>query len=228
MVIGNGIVATEFFDFKEDNDVVLFASGVSNSRETLEANFKREENLLLDALKEYSNGTFVYFSTCSIYDSSLNNSLYVNHKLNMERIIQEKASKYKIFRISNIVGKTPNPNTLTNYLANCIVNEKKFEVWRKATRNLIDIIDIGKLVRGELKRPQENNIVNIANSENYSLFEIVSGLEFALEKQANYSVVDKGADFEIDISYIKLFKEKLGVFFGENYLKELLIRYYKK
>ena len=77
------------FDLPE---VIFFASGVSNSSEISEKEFNREENLIHKILGDNPQKQFVYFSTCSIYDSSKNGSPYVLHKLKMEQIIINKAS----------------------------------------------------------------------------------------------------------------------------------------
>ncbi|MEO7119531.1 MAG: hypothetical protein ABIY62_00460 [Ginsengibacter sp.] len=42
MVIGNGMIANRFISYKNNDDVIIFASGVSNSKDTIEENFLRE------------------------------------------------------------------------------------------------------------------------------------------------------------------------------------------
>ena len=85
MVIGSGMMATSFADYVDDN-IVIFASGVSNSKEkNLEA-YKREEKLLYSVIQKNLDKTIVYFSTCSIYDDSVNSSEYVKHKILMEKM----------------------------------------------------------------------------------------------------------------------------------------------
>ena len=34
MVIGNGMIANRFMSYKNDEDIIIFASGVSNSKDT--------------------------------------------------------------------------------------------------------------------------------------------------------------------------------------------------
>lgn len=47
MIVGNGLVASAFLPyFAEDPEIMIFASGVSNSRETRKEEFVREEKLL--------------------------------------------------------------------------------------------------------------------------------------------------------------------------------------
>ncbi len=106
MIVGNGLIANLFKNEDREN-VVFFASGVSNSLETDKSAFLREENLIRKTIKENPNKIFIYFSTCSIYDSSKNGSSYVNHKLKMERLVEDLAPKYltqitqlKFFEIS--------------------------------------------------------------------------------------------------------------------------------
>lgn len=50
MVIGNGLLATAFSNYKGDNSILIFASGVSNSGNTNLSEFEREKSLLKSAL----------------------------------------------------------------------------------------------------------------------------------------------------------------------------------
>ena len=53
MVIGNGMIANRFASYKDDDNIFIFASGVSNSKETNEEHFLREVQLLNQTIKEY-------------------------------------------------------------------------------------------------------------------------------------------------------------------------------
>ena len=91
MIIGNGLIASLFTDCDQEN-IIFFASGVSNSLETQKEEFLREENLIRKTITENPNKIFIYFSTCSIYYSSKAESQYVLHKLKMEQIITQLCS----------------------------------------------------------------------------------------------------------------------------------------
>lgn len=39
MVVGNGMLATRFMDYLDDEERIIFASGVSNSKDTIEQHF---------------------------------------------------------------------------------------------------------------------------------------------------------------------------------------------
>ncbi|MEJ2497376.1 MAG: NAD(P)-dependent oxidoreductase, partial [Sulfurovaceae bacterium] len=84
MIIGNGMLAHEFSDYKDDNDIIIFASGVSNSGETRESEFEREKELLTKTIDNISSEKIIYFSTCAMYDKYFVNNRYTKHKLHME------------------------------------------------------------------------------------------------------------------------------------------------
>ena len=69
MIIGNGLIANVFGDYKENDNYVIFASGVSDSTNMDESAFKREEQLLNEITTLYKEKIIIYFSTCSIYDT---------------------------------------------------------------------------------------------------------------------------------------------------------------
>ena len=117
MVIGKGMMARAFSLYRSNNNVVVFASGVSNSRESSRKAFFRERNLLRECIATNGNKIIVYFSTWSIYDRMLKETPYVQHKIKMEKIIQRHAGTYLILRLPQVVGKTNN-RTLINYFYN--------------------------------------------------------------------------------------------------------------
>ena len=96
MIVGNGLVASAFAAFAEDDDYVIFASGVSNSQEKDPAAYQREFDLLRSHLRP--DTCLVYFSTCSIADQSRSHSHYIQHKIKVEEYIANHASDYVIFR----------------------------------------------------------------------------------------------------------------------------------
>ena len=63
MIIGNGLIANSFLD-SDLNNIIIFASGVSNSKEENLLEFDREKKLLLRIIYENFNKKIVYFSTC--------------------------------------------------------------------------------------------------------------------------------------------------------------------
>lgn len=223
MIVGNGLIANAFREVDRE-DVVFFASGVSNSLETSQEQFLREENLIRKTISENPTKLFIYFSTCSIYDSSKSDSAYVNHKLKMEHIIATKCSSYLIARVSNAVGKGGNPNLLMNYIHRSILNHEKITIHQNAKRNLIDIEDIRKMVLLLVNEKEYNKIYNIAFVQNFSILEVVSAFEKELNLSAIQEILNLGESYSIDLHGLEdYFAEESP----ENYLKNLILKYYK-
>ena len=105
MIIGNGDIAKAL---PKRDDLLFFVSGVSNSQETRESEYKREIGLLLDQDKKQH---IVYVSSLCIYYS---NSRYAKHKRQMEQLVRSFKS-WTIIRLGNITWGS-NPHTLINNL----------------------------------------------------------------------------------------------------------------
>lgn len=106
MILGSGDIGSILIDRP---DVLFFACGVSNSKETHSEPYQKELRLLMSQPKDIH---LVYFSSLCIYYS---NSEYARHKRIMENTIKNHFFGYTIVRIGNIMwGK--NPNTFLNYM----------------------------------------------------------------------------------------------------------------
>jgi nucleoside-diphosphate-sugar epimerase len=227
MVIGNGLLARRFESYNNDDRFLIFASGVSNSKTKNPEAYLRETALLQKNIEEHQDKIIVYFSTCSIYDPDEKNSAYVQHKLNVEAIIQKSVSLYHIFRVSNVAGKSSNSNTLLNYFFYHIRNEINFDLWANACRNIIDIEDVFSVADELLKNTTASaQPINIASPFNYPVKDIVAAIESFLKTRSNYVEVNKGSCFEIDLSATQnIFREKQKKS-GDEYLASMLTKYF--
>ncbi|MGV0939609.1 NAD-dependent epimerase/dehydratase family protein [Empedobacter sp. ULE_I140] len=223
MIIGKGLIANLFTEVDTD-EVVFFASGVSNSSETREEEFLREQSLVEEAMAKYTNKLFVYFSTCSIYDSSKYNSPYVLHKLHIEEVIKQNTANYLILRISNAVGIGGNPNLLMNYLYRQIITNQQLNVHQHATRNLIDVEDVKDITLLYIQSNRWNRIVNVAYAENYFIPEIVEAFEEILQKPAMKLMENKGEHYSIDIHELEY---QFSIQDKKEYLNNLIKQYYE-
>ena len=227
MIIGHGLLGKQFSSYEDNTEFLIFCSGVSNSTCTNPAEFQREHNLLQQAIHNHQNKQFVYFSTCSVYDPSQRDRPYVQHKLQMEEMIQADHPHFLIVRTSNLVGKTNNPNTVLNFFFQAIQEEKSISLWANAERNLIDVLDVYKAVHYILEKQLfHNSIVTIANTQSYPVLLIIKTLEDFLGKKARYTLEEKGQAFNIPLQEIKPIYERLGLEFDADYLSHLLERYY--
>jgi nucleoside-diphosphate-sugar epimerase len=227
MVVGRGTMAKAFAELADDKHFLIFASGVANSKETLQSEFDRELNLLEENITKHKDLHFVYFSTCSIYDLEESNSPYVKHKLFIEQLIKEKCPVYNIFRVSNVVGFTNNTTTIFNYLVNNIKNQVHFKLWANAYRNILAVDDIRKIATFLLKNKEfANKTINIANPQNYAVTYLVEEIEIFLQISAQYELINRGVLFKIDTTQIETLFPKLGLYFTDKYVQQLLRTYY--
>lgn len=227
MVIGNGMIANVFENFRDDDHIVIFASGVSDSTNTDNRAFDREKNLIIETLHANKEKLFVYFSTCSIDDASMQSSAYVQHKIKMEDLIVNNHTPYIIFRLTNPVGKTNNTHTVFNYFIKNITEKHKFAVWKNATRNLIDIDHLYRICNEILqKRLFINSIVNIANPKNYPVVFIIENIEKHFAIAGNYTMLNKSGGPSINIVSIEPLLQKFNINFDEHYLSRLLQKYF--
>jgi len=226
MIIGNGMLAKAFKIYEEDESILIFSSGVSNSQEQADEPFAREKKLLEKTILENQKRIIIYFSTCSIYDSSINGSRYVTHKLAMENMIKNFHSNFYIFRLSQVIGRTNSP-TIINYFYNRIINKEQFEIWKKSTRNLIDVDDVVKITQMIINKSIfKNNIINIASPYFIKIPYIIQTLEKILLIKAQYISLDKGISYNIDISDIKPIIKELDLKFDDYYLEKTIRKYY--
>ncbi|RQO39120.1 hypothetical protein DBR39_09015 [Chryseobacterium sp. KBW03] len=221
MIIGNGILANAVRLYDKE-DVIFFASGVSNSLEKNPAEFEREISLMKLVISQYPDKKMIYFSTCSIYDPSKTDSPYVMHKLAIENVIAEQCSSYIIFRVGNAVGRGGNPNTLINFLKNSILSENKLTIHSNARRILIGTDDIASFV-GKYMENFNNEIINLAYPYQYALPEILTQLEDHLAKNAAYESVDEGSFYNIEFN--SLTEDFFAGLSPDEYLKKLYTSY---
>lgn len=225
MIIGRGLLASLFIE-SDREDVIFFASGVSNSLEDNPQEFLREENLIKKTMEENPDKLFIYFSTCSIYDSSKTGSDYVLHKLKMEQLIKNSCKKYLILRVSNAVGNGGNPNLLMNYLIRSIKNNETINVHTKATRNLIDAEDIKNITFQLLEKSDFNKIINVAYLYNYSIIEILEMVERFYDIKLNLNLIKNGSGYDVDIPDVEDYFRINDLNDKESYLCGILEKYY--
>ena len=104
MIIGKGSIASVLED---RDDLVFFASGVSNSSCIDEKEYEREFNLLKTVPTDKH---VVYFSNLGIYYKQ---DRYTQHKRDVEEYIRNNYTSYTIVRIE-VCEWVKTPNTILN------------------------------------------------------------------------------------------------------------------
>ena len=210
-IVGSGLIARTLKGIKPDVPILFFASGVSNSGEKVREHFEREKNLLL--CFRGTNKCLVYFSTCSIFDTSAVASGYISHKLEMEDLVKSNFENNLVLRLPTLVGKTNNPYTFFNYLKNCIECNKALEIQQNAWRYLFDADDLVPALEMILKNKLEKSYsINVAFPNPLPVSEIVTLMEKELGKTLqDKTLLQKGSRFQPDLSSFHELLAKSGI-----------------
>tara|TARA_B100001250_G_scaffold255551_1_gene219958 strand:+ start:371 stop:1111 length:741 start_codon:yes stop_codon:yes gene_type:complete len=229
VVIGAGFIAKNFFNTFRKENILIFASGVSNSKTNNKKNFIREFKKLKKIRKKYSNKKIIYFSTCSISDKSRNKNAYQLHKKKVEKFIKKNFIRYLIFRLPEVIGKNKNKYTLTNFIYNRIISKKNIYTSNTVFRNILDIDDIKKVVIYYIKKKINKKTIIIANLKMYSGLYIVKTFEKILNKKAKIILDNKlkNKTFNLNVSGLKNIYKVLNIKINNKYLPNKIRKYYK-
>ena len=212
------------------NGFLFLAAGISDSNCKTIDEFERESKLVREAVANHTDKLFVFFSTFSINDPMRNTSHYVLHKLAMEQYVEEYCANYLIVRVSNLVGAGGNPKNVFNFFYNHIVSQRSFSLWANAKRNLITADDFAKvlnyIIENELHE-NRNSIVNIINSRNFTVQEIVHAIELKTGIAAIYKLEQIESEPHLNDEHATQRLQKLGID-TENYLNKILNSYFNK
>ena len=232
-IVGSGFIAKSFIkheEFFSKLGVYAYAAGVSNSLCKEKELFIKDKNRLNEFSKTIEeDGTLLYFSTCSIDDPSRNQNFYIQHKLDIENFIKKNFKKFLIVRLSEVVGKSTNSNTLVNFFFDKIKKKEKFDLWADANRSIIDIEDVVKVLIDFLSNNKliTNQIINIANPKMSTAFHIVKILENITQTKAKYNMISKGEkNWNINTSAINNSLKRCDIKFKKDYLENLLKKYF--
>lgn len=228
MIIGNGLLAKTFAKYKEDEEIIIFASGVSNSLSIDKSNYEREKKLLLNVIQEYPTKKLIYFSSCDVANKQMNQKMYYQHKLVMEDIIENSCQDYSIFRLPQLISATKNDNTLINFLFNAIKYGKEFTIYSGTFKNLIDVRDVYKICSYIIDNNLSIRLINIINMQFIEVEELVLLFEKLLETKAKYKKINIASFPQYDDTITKKLYQKIGIVFTNNYLENTLKYYYKE
>jgi hypothetical protein len=151
MILGHGDIAQAIKESGIDRDDILyFASGVSNSRCVDARQFEREYKLFNE---QDFRKQIIYFSSLCVYTSG---HRYAVHKQIMEGLVRT-SPKNTLVRIGNIAWGS-NPNTIINHFKHCYnkgIQPNLKDVYRH-------IVSKGEFIYWlKLIRPGINDIMNI-------------------------------------------------------------------
>lgn len=223
MLIGNGLISSAFKKYINDDNIIIIAAGISNSNENNDLEFERELNMINNYINE--DKLIVYFSTCSLYDKSLN-SKYVKHKILIEELISKNCEKYLIFRLPIVIGYSKNKNTIYNYIKNCISIGDSINIYSRATRYLIDIDDISFILCKMIDSNKYlNRTINVNFDNKMYVSEIVEIIEKSLNKYSYKNIIEDGCDYSIDNIEFLEFLQEINYTLPDDYNSKIIQKY---
>tara|TARA_R110000796_G_scaffold58413_4_gene134853 strand:+ start:10137 stop:10817 length:681 start_codon:yes stop_codon:yes gene_type:complete len=187
MIIGSGLIASSFNESIDlFNDCVIFASGVSSSKETSDLEFKRETNLMLKTLTKHSDLKFIYFTTIL---AGITNNSYYDHKQEMENLIKTNSNNYLIIKLPQVIGERGNQDNLVNFLKNSIINGDKIPIYKNVSRSIIDVDDVTSIVYN-IKNKVTNKTIYISGFEKIKVLQICKAIGRILKIKPKIVLVD--------------------------------------
>ena len=227
LVVGNGLLANKFRSCNLPENIIVIASGVSDSSEFRQSKFDREKELVLNHAEQ--GRVLIYFSSCSVELPEKMWTPYIRHKNSMESLIINNKLGL-VYRLPNVVGFGGNDKTMFNFLCSSIRNEKEIIVRKNAKRSLIDVDDVVKLVKylvtlSMSKKELSYDIARVVLPVQYSVIEIINTIENHYGKKA---ITSEGEDDFLDVSKSSIvencIKNKV-IKFDNSYLFKLVQKY---
>lgn len=225
MVVGTGSLASIFIDeFQNNSEILIFASGVSDSTEKNKNEFDREKTLLLKTIKQNPDKKIIYFS--SIF-SQFKKTEYYLHKSEIEKLIIDNCTNFLIIRLPQILSKNGNKKNIINFFVENILNEKKINLFSKSWRAIIDIEDVFEISK-ELIFNYKNKVLDFSHVEIVTPIELYSKIAKTLNKKEFFEIID----FDENIPQIENCEEvdfilkKKNINF-EKYTDKILKKYLK-
>ena len=230
-IVGRGFIAKNLYKIIsaiQKSDYIIYAAGISNSREKSNTKLKKEINLFKKFIDKNQNNKIAYISTADVTNNLKKRSRYVKNKIKIEKLIQKYFKKYIIIRLPQIIGKSKNKNTLINFFNDKIKKGKKIELLNNVKRNLLDINDVLKMIKTILiNKKTERKIIILSNKYSLKPIEIIKILELKQRKKAKYYF--KKTNKQIwNLNFNKNLKyfDKAKIKFDKDYFKKVINKYY--
>ena len=199
MIVGDGLIANKL-KFIDSEDIIIFASGVSNSNENNESEFERERELLSTFIGH--DKKLIYFSSCLIFYSCHENKKYVKHKLEIEELIEQNFKNFLIFRLPNVIGFSKNKFTFFNFISEKLKNNSDILIEELSSRYFIDIDDIAKYITPFIIDTKNlNQKINVGLSDKILVKDLILIMKEKLNSNSEIKLVNEGCDVTINFSF---------------------------
>ena len=170
----------------------------------------------------------VYFGTCSVVDPDRRDTPYVQHKIEMESLLQNADGPWMILRLPLAIGPMHRSRTLAQFLYKQVSNEQPFEVWAHATRYPIDVADTFRIASHIIgQQSMWNRRINLALRA-FKILDFVRSMENIVGKTARYELIPKGKHYELLCPEVNAVASRLNLDFSELYLDRVLQKYFRR
>lgn len=242
-IMGRGFIARNLRPIVgSHDDVVVFAAGVPTTSATLDDQFRREAIMLYDVVRRcrVDGRKLVFFSTCSAAMYGVPDCLrredapvfplsaYGRHNLALEGVLAASGADYLIIRLTHLVGPYQRPHQLFPHLVRSVL-AGSLTMHRGARRDLLDVVDMVKILDALLLKGVSREVVNVASGVPVPIEDIVDHIETRLGMVAARHLVDPpDGNIEEPVCVDKLrglipAVEWLG--FGPDYYRSVIDRY---
>jgi NDP-hexose 4-ketoreductase len=203
-VVGTGMIARAFASQPADlRDAIVCASGVADSQCTDPAAFLRER-VLVSELARRAGATdqpLIYFSGAPVYGPSggprdemspvAPQTPYGRHKVECEELIAASGARYLVLRLPNVVGPVGHPNQLVPSLISQIA-AGHVVVRAGATRDLLDVNDVVRIVGALIRHGATNLTLNIASGLSTPVEQLADQIAAILDVSPTVAIVAGG------------------------------------
>jgi nucleoside-diphosphate-sugar epimerase len=234
-VIGSGMLAHAFVSAAETGpDAIICAAGVADSQTSDVFAFRRERSLLNDlAHRARAQGSIlVCFSGAPIYGRETGirvetaqatpETPYGRHKLECERLVTESGARYLVLRLPNVVGPGGHPHQLIPSLVAQVLSGSVVTK-TGATRDLLDVDDLVRIVAALLRRGVCNSILNVASGVSTPISRLVEVIAETLGTSPSVLSTAGGGSQEFSIAEVRGLLPKYPRF-GPDYPINVLVR----
>jgi nucleoside-diphosphate-sugar epimerase len=199
LIVGNGLIAKSLKKFEKIDNIIVFASGVSNSNEKDIVEYNREKTLLSKYLDQ--NKRIIYFSSIGVKDPSVNHKPYFQFKIDQEKLIQSHCSENIIVRLPNMIGGVGNRNTFFNAVSQQLLQGKEVVVQQDAFRYFLHAVDLEKII-GYLIERNVSGIINCNYDNKLRVYDAVCIMANILKVKTNIKVVQGGNNYSVPVVQI--------------------------
>jgi len=196
---GTGLLARAFAALDaRDDDALVFAKGVADSRTTAPAEYERETRELDAAIRAcraagqalvyLSGGGAIYGRTAAVRredDLVQPDTMYGRHQHTCEQAVVASGVGYLIARVPNAVGHPQRSAQLVPALVQQ-VRTRRVTIDPGASRDLIDAADVAELVTALLRAGARDEVVNVASGISTTVSDLVAHIERLLDTTAEH------------------------------------------